>query len=111
MDADAGVYRYDTLFVLKKTQMPAALLEAGSIANRDEELLLATPERQQLIGAAVVDAVDSFCAAQSHKPATQVAQRSKTRHVLSAHSHRRLRERTAVAAEVTAVSQSNIDMH
>ena len=34
LDADAGVYRYDTLFVLKKTQMSAVLLEAGSIANR-----------------------------------------------------------------------------
>src|SRR5215468_6171547 len=65
LDADAGVYRYDTLFVLKKTQMPAVLLEAGSIANRDEELVMASRERQQLISAAVVDAVDGFCAAQS----------------------------------------------
>ncbi|MGA7082552.1 MAG: N-acetylmuramoyl-L-alanine amidase, partial [Pseudolabrys sp.] len=93
LDADAGVYRYDTLFVLKKTQMPAVLLEAGSIANRDEELVMTSPERQQLISAAVVDAVDSFCVAQSHKPALQIAQRSKARHVLSAHSHRRARER------------------
>ena len=38
LDADDGVYRYDTLFVLKKTRMPAVLLEAGSIANPDEEL-------------------------------------------------------------------------
>jgi hypothetical protein len=75
--------------------MPAVLLEAGSIANRDEELVLASPERQQLISAAVVDAVDSFCVAQSHKPALQIAQRSKARHVLSAHSHRRARERPA----------------
>jgi NAD(P)H-dependent FMN reductase len=95
LDADAGVYRYDTLFVLKKTQVPAALLEAGSIANRDEELLMASPERQQLISAAVVDAVDSFCVTQSNKPALQIAQRSKARHGLSAHSHRRTRERTA----------------
>jgi N-acetylmuramoyl-L-alanine amidase len=95
LDADAGVYRYDTLFVLKKTQMPAVSLEAGSIANRDEELTMASPERQQLISAAVVDAVDSFCVAQSHKPALQIAHASKTRHVLSAHSHRRARERTA----------------
>ncbi len=87
LDADAGVYRYDTLFVLKKTRMPAVLLEAGSIANRDEELAMASPERQQLITAAVVDAVEGFCAAQPRKPATQVAQRSKIRHVLSAHSH------------------------
>src|SRR3974390_3763260 len=62
LDADAGVYRYDTLFVLKKTQMPAVLFEAGSIANRDEELMMASPGRQQLISAAVVDAVDSFFA-------------------------------------------------
>ena len=95
LDANAGVYRYDTLFVLKKTQMPAVLLEAGSIANRDEESVMTTSERQQLISAAVVDAVDSFCVAQSHKPALQIAQRSKARHVLSAHSHRRARERTA----------------
>jgi N-acetylmuramoyl-L-alanine amidase len=95
LDADAGVYRYDTLFVLKKTQMPAVLLEAGSIANRDEELAMASPERQQLISAAVIDAVDRFCVAQSHKPAPQIAQRSKAKHVLSAHSHRRARERTA----------------
>jgi N-acetylmuramoyl-L-alanine amidase len=95
LDADAGVYRYDTLFVLKKTKMPAVLLEAGSIANRDEELVMASPERQQLIGTAVVDAVDSFCAAQSHQPAPQIAQRSKSGHVLSAHSRRHARERTA----------------
>jgi hypothetical protein len=95
LDADAGVYRYDTLFVLKKTQMPAVLLEAGSIANRDEELVMASPERQQLISAAVVDAVDSFCVAQSHKPALQIVQRSKARHMLSAHSHRRVRGRPA----------------
>jgi hypothetical protein len=111
LDAIAGVYRYDTLFVLKKTQMPAVLLEAGSIANRDEELEMASPERQQLISAAVVDAVDSFCAAQSNKPALQIAKRSKARHVLSAHSHRRARERTANATPPTPVSHSIIDMH
>jgi N-acetylmuramoyl-L-alanine amidase len=93
LDSDAGVYRYDTLVVLKNAQLPAALLEAGSIVNRDEELAMTSPERQQLISAAVVDAVDSFCAAQSHKPALQIAQRSKVRQVLSAHSHRRLRAR------------------
>ena len=109
LDADAGVYRYDTLFVLKKTQMPAVLLEAGSIANRDEELLMASPERQQLISAAVVDAVDGFCAAQPQKAALQVARLSKPRHVLSAQSHRRARERPA--APLTSVSQSSLHTH
>jgi len=42
---------------------PCSLLEAGSIINRDEELAMQTPERQGLIAAAVVDAVDNFCAA------------------------------------------------
>jgi N-acetylmuramoyl-L-alanine amidase len=111
LDVDAGVYRYDTLFVLKKTRMPAVLLEAGSIANRDEELLLAAPERQQLISAAVVDAVDSFCAAQSHKPALQVAEQAKGRQVLSAQSRRHARKRTVEAAPIAVVFQSNLDMH
>src|SRR5215831_18738523 len=68
VDAEAGVYRYDQLVVLKDTRMPAALLEAGSIINRDEELALETPERQGLISASVVDAAKQFCAARG-KPA------------------------------------------
>ena len=62
VDARTGVYRYDQLIVLKNTQMPAVLLEAGSIINRDEELLMSSPERQSAISAAVLDAVESFCA-------------------------------------------------
>src|SRR5215204_601729 len=38
IDAQAGVYRYDQLVVLRDTGMPAVLLEAGSIINREEEL-------------------------------------------------------------------------
>ena len=62
VDAKTGVYRYDQLIVLKNTQMPAVLLEAGSIINRDEELRMSSPERQSAISAAVTDAVESFCA-------------------------------------------------
>ena len=61
IDADAGVYRFDQLIVLRNTRMPAVLLEAGSIVNRQEELELASPERRALIGAAVVAAVEDFC--------------------------------------------------
>ena len=43
LDADAGVYRYDQLIVLRMTRMPAVLLEAGSIVNRQEELELGAP--------------------------------------------------------------------
>ena len=70
VDAEAGVYRYDQLIVLRRTRMPAVLLEAGSIVNREEELLLESPERQAAIAAAVTDAVEAFCAARTpRKPA------------------------------------------
>jgi hypothetical protein len=42
--------------------MSAVLLEAGSIVNRQEELELASRERRELISAAVVAAVEDFCA-------------------------------------------------
>jgi N-acetylmuramoyl-L-alanine amidase len=69
LDAKAGVYRYDQLIVLRMTRMPALLLEAGSIVNRQEELELATPERRALVSAAVVAAVEGFC--ENRTPAAQ----------------------------------------
>jgi N-acetylmuramoyl-L-alanine amidase len=68
VDVDAGVYRYDRLKVLKGTQMPAVLLEAGSIINRDEEILMNSPERRALISTAVTTAVELFCDARSRRP-------------------------------------------
>ena len=62
LDADHGVYRYDQLIVLLATKVPAVLLEAGSIINRDEELAMGSPERQARIAAAVTEAVRLFCA-------------------------------------------------
>jgi len=62
VDPQAGVYRYDQLVVLEKTLMPAVLLEAGSIINRDEELEMGTPERRARTSAAVAAAVEDFCA-------------------------------------------------
>ena len=61
VDARAGVYRYDQLIVLRATNMPAVLLEAGSIINREEELRVGSAEHQALISAAVADAITSFC--------------------------------------------------
>ena len=64
IDEEAGVYRYDHLIVLHSTRMPAVLLEAGSIINRQEELELATPERRLMVAEAVTAAVEEFCASQ-----------------------------------------------
>jgi N-acetylmuramoyl-L-alanine amidase len=73
IDKEAGVYRFDQLYVLKNTAMPALLLEAGSIINRDEELLMASVEQQEKIAGAVRSAVEAFCAIRTPrrgKPAT-----------------------------------------
>ena len=45
--------------------MPALLLEAGSIINRQEELELASPERRALTSAAITAAVEDFCTARA----------------------------------------------
>ena len=73
VDAKVGVYRYDQLIVLRTTQMPAVLLEAGSIINRAEELVMNSPERQSLIGAGVTDAVEGFCAIRRPRNPDRVA--------------------------------------
>jgi N-acetylmuramoyl-L-alanine amidase len=73
VDAEAGVYRYDQLIVLRATRMPAVLLEAGSIVNRQEELELATPERRSLTSAAIVAAVENFCAVRARPPVIKAA--------------------------------------
>ncbi|GEO99073.1 N-acetylmuramoyl-L-alanine amidase family protein [Methylobacterium haplocladii] len=64
LDAARGIYRFDELAVLKATEAPAVLMEAGLIINRDEEQRLAGPERQNRIARAVTGAVDAFCALQ-----------------------------------------------
>jgi N-acetylmuramoyl-L-alanine amidase len=76
VDSQAGVYRYDELIVLRDTDMPAVLLEAGSIINREEELRMGSVERQTLISAAVTDAVTAFCAARRPRTPINVASRA-----------------------------------
>ncbi len=61
LNEETGVYSYDKLVVLKSTQMPAVLLEAGSIINRGEELKMDSPERRDLISSAVLAATKNFC--------------------------------------------------
>jgi len=73
VDAQAGIYRYDELIVLRDTDMPAVLLEAGSIINREEELRMGSAERQALISAAVTDAIETFCAVRRPRTPINVA--------------------------------------
>jgi len=75
LDSEGGVYRYDNLVVLRYTSVPAVLMEAGIIINRDEELLLETPEHRDRIAQATLAAVDRFCAIQQGRTATRRAAR------------------------------------
>lgn len=52
-----GVHFFDNLAVLRMASMPALLMEAGVIVNREEEALLAQPVTQTRIAAAVSAAV------------------------------------------------------
>ncbi|WP_441239417.1 N-acetylmuramoyl-L-alanine amidase [Bradyrhizobium sp. 930_D9_N1_4] len=61
LDKDVGVYRYDGLVVLSRTRSAAVLLEAGSIINRDEEMVMNSGERQEMIAGAVAAAVGEYC--------------------------------------------------
>jgi N-acetylmuramoyl-L-alanine amidase len=61
LNKETGVYSYDQLVVLRTTRMPAVLLEAGSIINRDEELKMGSPEHQDSVSGAVAAAAKEFC--------------------------------------------------
>lgn len=61
LDPVRGVYQYDDLVVLASATMPAVLIEAGVIVNRDEELDVASPQRQAMLASAVVAAATGHC--------------------------------------------------
>ena len=68
LNKETGVYSYDQLIVLRQTRMAAALLEAGSIINRDEELKMDSPERRDIISGGVAAAVKEFCELRMGRP-------------------------------------------
>jgi len=61
LDPTRGIYQRDKLIVLSNTHMPAVLLEAGVIVNRNEELLVSTPAYRGIIAAAITETVTEFC--------------------------------------------------
>lgn len=64
IDPQHGIYRNDSLAVLQNGALKVALLlEAGFIINRNEELELASSQRQSLVAAAIWSALNRFCGA------------------------------------------------
>lgn len=63
LDEERGIYRFDDLIVLKTATMPAVLVEAGIIVNRDEEAALATDAYRTMMADAIADALTAVCAA------------------------------------------------
>jgi len=49
--------------------MPAVLVEAGVIVNRNEELLLRSADHQKKLASALVGAVVDFCEGRAPQPA------------------------------------------
>ena len=105
IDAEAGVYRYDHLIVLHSTRMPAVLLEAGSIINRQEELEVATPERRWTMADAVTAAVEEFCANRGQAVAGQPPA-SKPASVAITHLCQRHQAGVTLALRVAAGTRS-----
>lgn len=56
-DEENAVHWHDNLVVLHRTTLPAVLFEAGVIKHRDEELLLADPERMARMADAIATGV------------------------------------------------------
>jgi N-acetylmuramoyl-L-alanine amidase len=61
LDAGRGIYQFDDLVVLKTANIPAVLIEAGIIVNREQELEVSTPGFQQKVVDAVMAAANSHC--------------------------------------------------
>ncbi len=57
LDERLGIHRFDDLVVLKTARMPAVLVEAGVIANPDEEKRLGDPQTITKIANAIAQAV------------------------------------------------------
>jgi N-acetylmuramoyl-L-alanine amidase len=73
IDSERGVYRFDSLILLKNTKMPAVLVECGVIVNRDEEQLLSKEEHQKKLVIALSKAIIQFATDNSPNYCVQIA--------------------------------------
>lgn len=64
LDRALGIYRFDDLVVLAKTEMPAVLIEVGLIVDADDERYVSRPDKQLAMCRAVVSALQAYLAAE-----------------------------------------------
>ncbi len=67
LNTTMGIYRFDDLIVLKKTNIPAVLLEVGVIVDPDDEHYVSSNGKQEAISQAIVSAVRAYDRFQSKK--------------------------------------------
>lgn len=60
IDPTLGIYRFDDLIVLKKTTIPAVLLEVGVIVDPEDEKYVTNRDNQTAIVRAIVAAVQEY---------------------------------------------------
>ena len=60
LDQNLGIYRYDQLLVLRKTDIPAVLLEVGVIPDQKDEAYVSDEKNQTNITKAIVTAVQRY---------------------------------------------------
>lgn len=68
LDRQRGIYRFDDLVVLRKTEMPAVLLEVGVIVDAGDEAYVSNEGHQQRMVEAIVKAVRAYAADGIAKP-------------------------------------------
>jgi N-acetylmuramoyl-L-alanine amidase len=61
LDPRRGIYRFDDLVVLKTAEIPALLIEAGIIVNRQDELTLSQDAFRSRFAEAVAAGLDAWC--------------------------------------------------
>jgi N-acetylmuramoyl-L-alanine amidase len=60
-------HRFASFHVLRRTDAPAVLFEAGYISNADDEVLLRSPEQRSKIALALAQAIETDIAARSRR--------------------------------------------
>ena len=58
-------HRFADFHVLRRSDTPAVLFEAGYISNADDEVLLRSPEQRSKIALALAEAIETDVAAQN----------------------------------------------